>query len=54
MVVWFKQSLKKLHEKQRQQAETKAEVGELQDAVIELAELVSEIIDDNSGGDNDG
>lgn len=54
MLVWFKQSLKKLHERQRQQAETQTEVSELQGAVIELAEIVSEIVDNNSGGDENG
>lgn len=54
MLIYFKQSLKKIHEKHRQLEETRIEVSELQDAVIEIAEIVSELIDNTAGGDNDG
>ena len=53
-VIWIKQSLKKRNEKEREQQTAKEEIAEIQDAVIELAELVSEIMDNTAGGEDDG
>lgn len=50
MLVFFKHDLKQLHEKQRQEQERKAEISELQDAVCELAEIVSGAADTNADG----
>ena len=41
MVVWFKQSLKKLNDKKNQAETQKAEIAELQDAIIEIADIVA-------------
>ena len=48
-VLWIRQSLKKLNEKTREQQAAKEEISEIQDAVIELAGLVSELIDSKEG-----
>lgn len=53
-VMWIKQSLKDRNEKAREQQTAKAEIAEIQDALIEIAEMVSELIDDTAGGDNNG
>lgn len=50
MLVFFKHDLKQLHEKQRQEQERKAEISELQDAICELAEIVSGAADTNADG----
>lgn len=52
MVVWIKQSLKKFHANQAATEEVKTEIGELQDAVVELAGIVSDIADE--GGNQNG
>ena len=54
MVRWFKTSLKQRNADIAERKEIKAEIGELQDATIELAEIVSELADDNTGGEADG
>ena len=53
-VMWIKQSLKKHNEKAREQQTAKDEIAEIQDALIEIAGMVSELIDNMAGGDNDG
>ena len=53
-VMWIKQSLKKRNEKALEQRTAKDEIAEIQDALIEIAEIVSRLIDDTAGGDNDG
>ena len=53
-VMWIKQSLKKRNEKTLEQQTTKEEIAEIQDALIEIAEMVSGIIDNTAGGDEDG
>lgn len=59
MVVWFKQSLKKLNDKKNQAETQKAEIAELQDALIEIADIVSGAYaatnsDNNEGGVENG
>ena len=41
MVLWLKQSLKKLNDKKNQAETQKAEIAELQDAIIEIADIVA-------------
>ena len=53
-VIWLKQSLKKRNKKELEQQTAKEEIAELQDALIEIAQIVSEIIDDATGGEDDG
>lgn len=53
MVRWFKTSIRQRNADLAEKKEIKAEIGELQDATIELAEIISELADD-TGGDNDG
>lgn len=40
-VIWIKQSLKKRNEKTREQQTTKEEIAEIQDALLEIAEIIS-------------
>lgn len=40
-VIWIKQSLKKRNEKAREQQTTKEEIAEIQDALMEIAEIIS-------------
>ena len=54
MVAYFKTSLKQRNSEIAAAKEVKAEVGELQDATIELAKIVSEIENNTAGGDNVG
>ena len=53
-VIWIKQSLKKRNEVIREKQTAKEQITEIQDALIEIAEMVSELMDDTAGGDNDG
>lgn len=50
MVTHLKQSIKKLNDKKQKEQDTHAEVTEIRDAVIEIAELVSELY---SAADNE-
>ncbi|MDE7231188.1 MAG: hypothetical protein K2N56_11970 [Oscillospiraceae bacterium] len=40
-VIWIKQSLKKRNEKTLEQHTTKEEIAEIQDALLEIAEIIS-------------
>ncbi len=40
-VIWINQSLKKRNEKTREQQTTREEIAEIQDALLEIAEIVS-------------
>lgn len=51
MVVHFKQSLKKLHEQNKDKQTQKDEITELQDAIIEIAEIVATVAE-KEGEDN--
>lgn len=54
MVVWFKQSLRKLNEAKRETEIRKEEISELQDAVIEIAGIVEAMSAEAGGKDGDG
>ena len=53
-VTWLKQSLKKRSEKELEQQTAKEEIAELQDALIELAQIVCEIADNTEVGEENG
>lgn len=50
-VVWKEESLKALHDKQKNDKTKTDEISELQDAIIELAEIVASMTakEDNNG-----
>ena len=45
MVLWFKNSIKRLNEKKEAEQQTQIEISELQDAMIEIAGIVNDIYD---------
>lgn len=54
MVVWFKQSLKKLNEAKREKQTQKEEISEIQDALIEIAGIVETMAAAGEDGENNG
>ncbi len=54
MVVWFKQSLKKLNEKKQAEQAQKDEISELQDAIIEIAGMVETMAIPSASEEKDG
>ena len=51
MVLWFKNSIKRLNEKKEAEQQTQIEISELQDAIIEIADIVNDIYDASSKED---
>lgn len=51
MVVWIKNSIKKKNEEKEQAQLVRDEISELQDAMIEIAGIVSDIYDASSKED---
>ena len=41
MVLWFKNSIKRLNEKKEAEQQAQTEISELQDAIIEIADIVA-------------
>ena len=53
-VAWKRQSLKKLNEKKSEEQTRKDEISEIQDALVEIADIVTMAIDIKEGGEDDG
>lgn len=53
-VLWIKQSLKKINEKKIGEQTIKDEIRELQDALVEIAEIVAMAADVGEDGGTDG
>ena len=41
MILWFKNSIKRLNKKKEAEEQTQIEISELQDAIIEIADIVA-------------
>ena len=41
MVLWFKNSIKRLNEEKEAEEKAQTEISELQDAIIEIADIVA-------------
>lgn len=62
MVLWIKQSLKKLNEKKSEEQERNEEIAEIRDALVEIADIIVDIsaeigtlaFDGSEGGGIDG
>ena len=44
MVLWFKNSIKRLNDKKEAEQQTQTEISELQDAIIEIADIVAAMV----------
>lgn len=54
-VFWKSDSLKELNKKKRQEQTRRDEISEIQDALMEIAEIVTSLAaDETSGGDSNG
>lgn len=62
MVLWIKQSLKKLNEKKSEEQARDEEIAEIRDALVEIADIIVDIsadistlaLDSSEGGGNYG
>lgn len=50
-VIWLKQSLKKRNEKALEQQTAKEEIAEIQDALLEIAEIISVMSGEETTGE---
>lgn len=53
-VAWKKQSLKKLNEKKSEEQTRKDEISEIQDALVEIADIVTMALDFKEDGVDNG
>lgn len=53
-IAWKKQSLKKLNEKKIEEQTRKDEISELQDALVEIADIITMALDSAEDGEYDG
>lgn len=53
-VAWKKQSLKKINEKKSEERTRKDEISELQEALIEIADIVTMVLDVAEDGEGNG
>lgn len=54
MVVWFKQSLKKLNKEKSERQTQNDKIAEIQDALLEIADIVTMALDNTEGGEDNG
>lgn len=53
-VAWIKQSLKKLNKKKSEEQTRKDEISEIQEALIEIADIVTMALDNTEDGEDNG
>lgn len=54
MVLWFKNSIKRLNEKKETEKKAQDEISELQDAIIEIADIVAATVPESEEESTNG